>query len=59
MVEKKDVKKVLKYNKKELLESNKYANRKDLLRVLLKDEQVYSFAQVDKEISDFMKGKVK
>lgn len=58
MVEKKDVKKVLKYNKKELLESNKYANRKDLLRVLLKDEQVYSFAQVDKEISDFMKGKV-
>lgn len=58
MVEKKDVKKVLKYNKKELLGSNKYANRKDLLRVLLKDEQVYSFAQVDKEISDFMKGKV-
>lgn len=59
MVEKKDVKKVLKYNKKELLESNKYANRKDLLRVLLKDEQVYSFAQVDKILSDFMKGKVK
>ena len=59
MVEKKGVKKVLKYNKKELLESNKYANRKDLLRVLLKDEQVYSFAQVDKILSDFMKGKVK
>lgn len=59
MVEKKDVKKVLKYDKKELLESNKYANRKDLLRVLLKDEQVYSFAQVDKILSDFMKGKVK
>ena len=48
-----------KYSKEQLLKSKKYANRKDLLGVLLDDEKAYSFTEVDAEIEKFMKRGVK
>ena len=48
-----------KYSKEQLLKSKKYANRKDLLGVLLDDEKEYSFTEVDAEIEKFMKRGVK
>lgn len=61
MTEKKVVKKQGKvtFPKDKLLLSMKYSNRKDLLNVLLKDDEEYSFEEVDKKIDEFMKGKVK
>lgn len=55
----KSKKKELTFNKKQLIESDKYANQQDILTVLLKEDKEYTFANVDKKISDFMKGKVK
>lgn len=46
------------YSKEQLLESKKYAARRDLLGVLLEDGKSYTEAQVQMVISDFMKGKV-
>lgn len=45
-----------KFGKKQLLKSQKYAERTDLLNALLKDEDVYTFAQVDDLIKRFDKG---
>lgn len=42
-----------------LLVSEKYANRKDILKVLLDPEKEYSLQEVDNIIDKFMKGKVK
>lgn len=48
-----------KYSKEQLLKSKKYANRRDLLEVLLDNKKEYSFAEVDAEIDKFMKRGVK
>ena len=45
-----------KFGKKQLLKSQKYAERTDLLNALLKDEEVYTFAQVDDLIKRFDEG---
>lgn len=42
-----------------LLNSERFANRRDILKVLLDPEKEYSIKEVDKILSDFMKGKVK
>lgn len=52
-------KKQTEYSKEQLLQSNKYKNRQDLLNVLLEDGKYYSISTVDKLIENFMKGKVK
>lgn len=52
-------KKQTEYSKEQLLQSNKYKNRQDLLNVLLEDGNYYSISTVDKLIENFMKGKVK
>jgi hypothetical protein len=49
----------VKFNKNKILGMKRYANRVDLLRVLLKPEKTYTLEAVDAAISDFMKGKVK
>ena len=49
----------VKFNKNKILGMKRYANRVDLLRVLLKPEETYTLDAVDAAISDFMKGKVK
>lgn len=48
----------VKFNKSKILGMKRYANRVDLLEVLLKPEETYTLDAVDAAISDFMKGKV-
>lgn len=48
----------VKFNKTKILGMKRYSDRVDLLRVLLKPEETYTFEAVDAAISDFMKGKV-
>ena len=48
-----------KFYKKQLLTSEKYASRRDLLNALLDDNEAYSTVQVDEIIEKFLKGKVK
>lgn len=47
------------YTKDQLLRSKKYAARRDLLGALLEDGKAYTLQQVDKEINNFLKRKVK
>lgn len=49
----------VKFNKNKILGMKRYANRVDLLRVLLKPDETYTLEAVDAAISEFMKGKVK
>lgn len=48
--------KSFKFSKRQLLKSQKYAERTDLLNALLKDEKVYTFTQVDDLIKRFDEG---
>ena len=59
MAEKKETQGTVTFPKDKLLQSLKYANRKDVLNVVLEDGKEYSFEEVDKRINAFMKGKVK
>ncbi len=43
----------------QLLRSNRYANRRDLIGAFLEDDKQYTLAEVDTAIDNFMKGKVK
>lgn len=47
------------FTKQQLVESRKYANRRDLLKALLEDGKSYTIAEVDAAIEKFMKGKVR
>lgn len=51
------------YTKEQILSSKKYSHRKDVLNVVLKDNQLYTLKEVDGLIDNFMKlkekGKVK
>lgn len=49
------------FSKSHILTFKRYANRRDLLSVLLKDDQRYTMDQVDSLIQNFQtpKGKVK
>lgn len=59
-MENKEVKTVeSKFSKEQLLKSKKYANRRDLLGVLLEEGKEYSFTEVDDLIDKFMKRGVK
>lgn len=49
----------LKFSKKQLVSSKKYAFQRDVLNALLKEGRVYTFDEVDQQLNDFMKGKVK
>ena len=48
-----------KFTKEQLLNSNKYKHNKDALSVLLIEDRSYSIQEVEKLLTDFMKGKVK
>ena len=48
-----------KFTKEQLLNSNKYKHNKDALSVLLEEDRSYSIQEVEKLLTDFMKGKVK
>lgn len=45
--------------KAQLLASNKYADRQDILNALLEDGKTYTTEQVDALMEQFMKGQVK
>lgn len=46
------------FHKERVLTFKRYANRRDLLSVLLEDGKEYTHDQIDGLIKDFMKGKV-
>lgn len=47
----------VKFTKEQLISSKKYKGRKDLLNVILKDNETYDFDEVDDLIDEFMKVK--
>ena len=47
------------YTKEQIAGSKRYANRRDLVSVLLEDGKAYTLAEVDELINKFMKGAVK
>lgn len=57
-VKKTEKKQESKFTKGQILASKKYANRRDVLGVILIDEKQYTFEQVDSLLEKFMKGKV-
>lgn len=46
------------FTKEQILASNKYMNRRDILNVLLSDKGTYTIEKVDSLLEKFMKGKV-
>lgn len=56
---KKEVKEAIKYSKQAIVNSKRYANRKDILNVLLEEEREYSFDEIDSILDDFMSKEVK
>ena len=49
---------VPKFTKDQILASKWFTHRRDALSVLLKDDEQYSHAEVDKILGEFLKGKV-
>lgn len=47
-----------KFSKEQIITSKKYNKHKDLLKVILKENTMYSIKQVEDKIQDFMKRKV-
>ncbi|WP_413927020.1 hypothetical protein [Clostridioides sp. ZZV15-6383] len=45
-----------KFTKEQIVNSKKYVNRKDLLNAILKEDELYSFSEVEDMINKFMKG---
>lgn len=50
-----DKKEIVKYNKKQLLNSKKYEYKKDVVNALLDDDKDYTIEEVDKIINKFLK----
>lgn len=46
------------YSKEQIIASKKYSNIKDILNVLLKDDEEYSFSRIDEIIENFMNKEV-
>lgn len=46
------------YSKEQIITSKKYSNRKDILNVLLKDDEEYTFSRIDEIIENFMNKEV-
>ena len=46
----------LTFSKEQILKSNKYNKRRDLLSVLLDDNKTYTISEVDNLIEKYMKG---
>ncbi len=47
------------FSAEQLLRSEKYRDRRDILTALLKPGERYTFSDVEKMVGDYMKGKVK
>lgn len=46
------------YSKEQIIASKKYSNRKDILNVLLQNDEEYSFTKIDEIIENFMNKEV-
>lgn len=57
--EKKAVAKEEKYIKSQIVGSDRYRNRADILNVLLEDDTDYTLSEVDKKLKDFLGKEVK
>ena len=53
------VKEKIGFTKEQILKSEKYKNRVDLINTLLTNDKLYDLAEVDEAITKFMKGSVK
>ncbi len=51
------IQKTLFFTKQQLLVSKRYADRKDLLEALLKENVQYSLEDVDSRIKEFLRGR--
>jgi hypothetical protein len=59
-IEKKEVtSEISMFSKKQIISSKRYKDNKDLINVLLNDNEMYSFEDVDSLINKFLKGEVK
>lgn len=47
------------YTKEQLIVSQRYADKRDLLEALLDDDKKYSLSDADGKIEKYMKGEVK
>lgn len=56
---KEEAPKVLKFPKKKLVESKRFAKHRDLVNVLLKEDETYSIVEVENLIKDFLRGNKK
>lgn len=59
MTKKNEKKEEAEFTKEQLIKSERYVHRVDLLNALLKDNKTYTLSEVDKKINAFMKGAVK
>ena len=57
--EEKAVAKEEKYIKSQIVGSDRYRNRADILNVLLEDDTDYTLSEVDKKLEDFLGKEVK
>ena len=48
-----------KFVKSQIVSSDKYKNRADLLNVLLEDDKEYNLSEIDKKLEDFLGREVK
>ena len=48
-----------KFVKSQIISSDKYKNRADLLNVLLEDDKEYTLSEIDKKLEDFLGKEVK
>lgn len=51
-------KEIIKFTKEQIVNSKKFKNRVDLIRVILDDNKTYTIEEVQKEIEKFMKRRV-
>ncbi len=58
MPKKNDELEVSKFTKEQIVNSKRFNHRVDLLKVILKEETLYTLEEVENEIEKFMKGKV-
>ncbi len=56
--EKKESKKASAFTKQQLLSSERYKFKKDLLNALIEDGKTYTIAEVDKMVKSYLEGKV-
>lgn len=55
-IEKEKIAAEVTFTKEQLLKSEKYANRRDVLTALLEDDKTYTLKQVDSLLDKFYKG---